>query len=63
MENREFNSTNASQNGKQSKEKSTKAPMQASQLMNLYDDELKDLYWAEKAVNKAKKRLMKNYQR
>jgi len=27
--------------------------MQSSQLMKLFEDELKDLYWAEKAITKA----------
>ena len=47
------------QNGKKSKEKSKKAPMQSSQLMKLFEDELKDLYWAEKAVTKAIPKMIK----
>lgn len=33
--------------------------MQSSQLMKLFEDELKDLYWAEKAVNKAIPNMIK----
>lgn len=47
------NSKTNSQSGKQSKDKSTKASMQSSQLMKLFEDQLKDIYWAEKALTKA----------
>lgn len=60
MENKNSNSATTFQNGKQSKEKSTKASMQSSQLMELFEDELKDLYWAEKAVTKAIPKMIKN---
>lgn len=60
MENRNSNSTTTFQNGKQSRAKSTNAPMQSSQLMKLFEDELKDLYWAEKAVTKAIPKMIKN---
>ena len=58
MENKK--STTASQNGKQSKVKSADAPMQSSQLMKLFEDELMDLYWAEKAITKAIPKMIKN---
>jgi ferritin-like metal-binding protein YciE len=32
---------------------SSKSAMQSSQLMQLFEDELKDIYWAEKALTKA----------
>ncbi len=32
---------------------SMKSAMQSSQLMQLFEDELKDIYWAEKALTKA----------
>jgi ferritin-like metal-binding protein YciE len=51
MENRNSNSTTNSQSGKQSK--STSTAMQSSQLMKLFEDELMDIYWAEKALTKA----------
>lgn len=51
MENRNSNSTTNSQSGKQSK--STNTAMQSSQLMKLFEDELMDIYWAEKALTKA----------
>ncbi len=49
-----------SQNGKQSKEKSSNAPMPSSQLMKLFEDELKDIFWAEKALTKAIPKMIKN---
>ena len=60
MENKKSNSTTASQNGKQSQVKSSNAPMQSSQLMKLFEDELKDIYWAEKALIKAIPKMVKN---
>lgn len=33
--------------------KSNNSTMQSSQLMKLFEDELKDIYWAEKALTKA----------
>lgn len=34
--------------------------MQESQLMKLFEDELKDIYWAEKALTKAIPKMIKN---
>ncbi len=34
--------------------------MQSSQLRELFEDELKDIYWAEKALTKAIPRMVKN---
>ena len=34
--------------------------MQSSQLMKLFEDELKDIYWAEKALTKAIPKMIKN---
>src|SRR5829696_9147833 len=41
---------------------STKAApgMQSSQLMKLFEEELKDIYWAEKALTKAIPKMIKN---
>lgn len=36
------------------------AGMQESQLMKLFEDELKDIYWAEKALTKAIPKMIKN---
>lgn len=36
------------------------AGMQQSQLMKLFEDELKDIYWAEKALTKALPKMAKN---
>ena len=34
--------------------------MQSSQLMKLFEDSLKDIYWAEKALTKALPKMIKN---
>lgn len=60
MKNGKSNSTTTPKNGKQSKETSTNSPMQSSQLMKLFEDELKDIYWAEKALTKAIPKMIKN---
>lgn len=60
MNNTKSNSTTSSKSGKQQKEKSTTALLQASQLMKLFEDELKDIYWAEKALTKAIPKMIKN---
>jgi len=39
---------------------SSKEGMQSSQLMKLFEDELKDIYWAEKALTKAIPKMIKN---
>ena len=57
MENKNSKSKTASQNGNQSKEQSS---MQSSQLMKLFEDELMDIYWAEKAITKAIPKMVKN---
>ncbi|MFP5040166.1 ferritin-like domain-containing protein [Parasediminibacterium sp. JCM 36343] len=44
----------------QQKKVSNKSPMQSSQLMKLFEDELKDIYWAEKALTKAIPKMIKN---
>lgn len=49
-----------SSNGKGTKEKLTNGAMQSSQLMQLFEDELKDIYWAEKALTKAIPKMIKN---
>lgn len=60
MKNVKANSRTSSQNGNRSKDKSINTPMQSSQLMKLFEDELKDIYWAEKALVKAIPRMIKN---
>lgn len=60
MNNTKSNSTTSSKSGKQQKEKSTTALLKASQLMKLFEDELKDIYWAEKALTKAIPKMIKN---
>ena len=60
MQNKKSNSTTNSQKGKQSKDNSSSASMQSSQLMKLFEEELKDIYWAEKALTKAIPKMIKN---
>lgn len=60
MKNQKSESSTTSQNGKQSKENSTKTAMQSSQLMHLFEAQLKDTYWAEKALTKAIPKMIKN---
>src|SRR6185295_20288055 len=45
--------------GAQAKEAS-RGEMQSSQLMKLFEEELKDIYWAEKALTKAIPKMIKN---
>ncbi len=52
------NSNKSNANGN-SKEKSVRG-MRSSQLMKLFEDELKDIYWAEKALTKAIPKMIKN---
>ena len=52
--------TTSSQNGKESKDNSNTSSMQSSQLMKLFEEELKDIYWAEKALLKAIPKMIKN---
>ncbi len=59
MESITSNSTTSPQNGNQSKERSTNGSMQSSQLMELFVDELKDIYWAENALVKAIPKMIK----
>lgn len=51
--------SNSSQNRQPSKE-TFRPGMQSSQLMKLFEDELKDIYWAEKALTKAIPKMVKN---
>lgn len=60
MKSKKSNSTTTSQNGNKSKAKSTNDPIESSQLMKLFEDELKDIYWAEKALTKAIPKLIKS---
>ena len=58
MQNKKSNSTTTFPKEKQSK--SANAPLQSSTLMKLFEDELKDIYWAEKALTKAIPKMVKN---
>lgn len=46
-------SKNSQSNGNTTSEKSSGKSLNKSQLMSLFEDELKDIYWAEKALVKA----------
>ena len=48
-----------SSTGTQTKE-ANRGEMQSSQLMKLFEEELKDIYWAEKALTKAIPKMIKN---
>ncbi len=50
----------ASSNGLNSKEKSKMTPPQSSKLMKLFEDELQDIYWAEKALTNAMPKMINN---
>ena len=57
--------TNGSVTGKKNSadtmtEESTNTGMESSQLMKLFEDSLKDIYWAEKALTKAIPKMIKN---
>lgn len=45
---------------KAAKKSSANGGMHSSQLMKLFEDELKDIYWAEKALTKAMPKMIKN---
>ncbi len=47
-------------NGVQKNGRNGKSEMQSSQLMELFEDELKDIYWAEKALTKAIPKMIEN---
>ena len=46
-------------NSSTKKKKGEGSTMQSSQLMELFEDELKDIYWAEKALTKAIPKMIK----
>ena len=49
----------SSDNGSKSNGTTKNKGMQASQLMKLFEDQLKDIYWAEKALTKAIPKMIK----
>lgn len=59
MNNKKGPSKSAAKTAKKPKE-IKRSSMQSSQLMKLFVDELKDIYWAEKALTKAIPKMMKN---
>lgn len=59
MENKKASTSQPSKVSKKSAV-SEQASMKSSQLMQLFEDELKDLYWAESALVKAIPKMIKN---
>ena len=59
MENKQAK-TSESNNGSKKSASSEQVSMKSSQLMKLFEDELKDLYWAESALVKAIPKMIKN---
>lgn len=53
-------SNTGSQNNTKTSKMSENEGMESSQLMKLFEDELKDIYWAEKALTKAIPKMVKN---
>ena len=53
-------SKKSSQNGSKSNGTTQHTGMQTSQLMKLFEDQLKDIYWTEKALTKAIPKMIKN---
>lgn len=60
MKNQKSNQATSTQNGKRSTEKSGNSSMKSSQLMELFEEQLRDIYWAEKALTKAIPKMVKN---
>lgn len=59
METKKTNSPSSTKGSEKSKQ-GQKASMKSSQLMKLFEDGLKDLYWAENALVKAIPKMIKN---
>lgn len=59
MENKK-NTLPKSASGSESSGSGKKSAMQSSQLMKLFEDQLKDIYWAENALVKAMPKMIKN---
>jgi len=53
-------STTAKKTAKKSASSDSDTPMDRSLLMELFENELKDIYWAEKALTKALPKMIKN---
>lgn len=60
MTNKKTSSSSSDKKGSENSNSATKTSMKSSQLMGLFEDGLKDLYWAEKALVKAIPKLIKN---
>ena len=53
-------SSNSRSSAGKEKQTSTGEVLESSKLMKLFEDELKDIYWAEKALTKALPKMSKN---
>lgn len=60
MENNKTSSITTSKNERPTKSKSVSSKMKYSQLMKLFEVELKDIYWAEKTLKTAIPNMIKN---
>jgi ferritin-like metal-binding protein YciE len=59
MQNKKNTTTQAPSAGSKKSSSDKKSSMQSSQLMSLFEDELKDIYWAENALLKAIPKMIK----
>src|SRR6478752_1459668 len=55
-----MNITGKAKGNSNGKTKTADSGMHPSKLMKLFEDELKDIYWAEKALTKAIPKMIKN---
>lgn len=60
MQTKAKSKTRTTQSRTSKKKPAGEGSMQSSQLMKLFEDELKDIYWAEKALTKAIPKMIKN---
>jgi ferritin-like metal-binding protein YciE len=60
MQNKKTNTKTALTKASTSKLKSTATSMKSSQLMKLFESQLKNIYWSEKALTKAIPKMIKN---
>ena len=56
----EKRSNTGSQNNTKTSKMSNAEGLESSQLMKLFEDELKDIYWAEKALTKDIPKMIQN---
>lgn len=59
MESKKGNATGSGKGSEKSNSSKNKSTMKSSQLMQLFEDSLKDIYWAENALVKALPKMVK----